>query len=222
MMAGRKQLLLPEKYSATANEPQLTFERLLFNHVVEHCESVGLGVKAGNVEACSNLILALRDALQLMVGRENDFKWCSVPTDFKFGLTRKKKRKLPRLKQDQLHEVISRLRAAVDGNSFTRTNLWEGFVEAVESVINVLTDKLDSMRQQTSQARDRQGAREPMSPTMAVETVEASSSGTALMYSELERKLEAMPDYEMLALEHEDMRTWAICESGDGYLSSRA
>lgn len=222
MISGQKKLHLPEKYSATANEQQLTFERLLFNQVIEHCESVGLGVKAGNVGACNNLILALRDALQLMVGRETDFKWRQVPTDFKFDLTRKKKRKPPMLKQDQLQEVISRLQGAVDGNSFTRTNLWEEYVEAVKSVINVLTDKLDSMRQHASQERDRRGAREPMSPTMAVETVEASSSGTALMYSELEQQLEAMPDYAVLVLEHESMRTWAIRDSGDGYLSSRA
>ena len=213
-MDSQRSLILPEKFEATENETGLTVERDLYNSIIELCADSSLGVRAVNKEACHGLILSLRDALQMMLGRETVFKWGSVPSNFKFGLRRKKTP--PRLKQEQIEDVVSRLSAAIEGSAFTKTAMWADFVSEVEAVRDVLHHKLESMQRQSTQELSRQRAPEAMSPTMAVETVEASHSGTALKYSDLEQILEGMREYEVLQVEHEQMRIWANSDLGDG------
>ena len=214
-MASQKQLLLPEKYSVTENEQDLTIERKLFNAIIDLCQELKLGVKAGNVDACNKVVLALRDALHLMIGRESDFKWSSVPSGLKFGLERKKKRNQPRLSQEQLLDVKSRLRGALDSAAFTQTQLWQEFVALAEAVHDVIDEKVQSMRNHSAQVVARQHVLQSSSPTMAVLTIEASPhSGTALKYSDLEQKLLAMHLYTVLSVEHEYIHNWA--KEGDG------
>ena len=50
----------------------------LFNAVREQCEKEKLGVVAGDVGSCEELLTRVRDAVWLMTGREGDFKWGQV------------------------------------------------------------------------------------------------------------------------------------------------
>ena len=64
-MNTAKKLKLPDKYAPSSNETGLTLERNIFNSIVELCEELGLGVRPDNIQQCSELFLALRDALQV-------------------------------------------------------------------------------------------------------------------------------------------------------------
>ena len=75
------------------------------------------------------------------------------------------------------------------------------------------------MQARSAQEVTRQRALVPISPTMMAETTEASHSGTALKYSVLEAKLEATDMYEVVCIEHDDIRIWAKDgDNGNGYV----
>jgi hypothetical protein len=71
-------LVLPEPYKPKEEGGHLNFELALFNAVLAQCQQEDLAVEACDLEACSGLILHVRDALWLMSGREDRFKFSKV------------------------------------------------------------------------------------------------------------------------------------------------
>jgi hypothetical protein len=67
---------LPDPYKPKEEGGKLDFELRLFNALRDECERDGLGVRTSERSSCNDLLLAARDALWLMAGREVDFK-CS-------------------------------------------------------------------------------------------------------------------------------------------------
>eukprot|EP00966_Prymnesium_polylepis_P138380 3197500-Prymnesium_polylepis.1 len=65
--------MLPKPYVPKEEGGQLNFELALFNALREQCERTSLGVKACDVASCQKLLIAVRDALWLMAGRERSF-----------------------------------------------------------------------------------------------------------------------------------------------------
>ena len=96
-MAVQRRLELPEKYCVTENEPKLTYERLLLNAIIELCEGLKLGVKAGNIESCNRLVLApCLDESQVISASLQDsesYEW-HCPSYFKDAIKAHQRKKL--------------------------------------------------------------------------------------------------------------------------------
>ena len=61
----------------------LTFDKALYNWIIELCRADSLGVRSDEVASCSRLLKAVRDALQAIDGREGAFRYARVPARWK-------------------------------------------------------------------------------------------------------------------------------------------
>ena len=73
---------LPDRETC-AEEAELSFDKALYNWLVDLCEQDGLGVRRDERESCAKLLRAVRDALQAIDGREGSFQYSRVPEGFK-------------------------------------------------------------------------------------------------------------------------------------------
>ncbi len=64
-MAAATELKLPERFVRTDHEQALTFERALFNNLLDLCDELGLGMRTDELERCKTFLISLRDALQV-------------------------------------------------------------------------------------------------------------------------------------------------------------
>ena len=65
---------LPDRETC-AEEAELSFDKALYNWLVDLCEQDGLGVRRDERESCAKLLRAVRDALQAIDGREGSFQY---------------------------------------------------------------------------------------------------------------------------------------------------
>ena len=148
-------LVLPDLYTAGEGQ-QLTYERSLYNMIVEHCQSEQLGVAATDKESCRKLILAVRDGVQIMAGRTGQFEYGSVPERFKsYGLNKAKKATV-QLKSGTVQGYCDRLRGAIDRYMFTKSPMWSGFVSDANELHGVLLTKVGAMQGAAASQAERQ------------------------------------------------------------------
>ena len=142
---------LPDRETG-ADEDELSFDKALYNWLVDSCEADRLGVRRDEKEDCAKLLKAVRDSLQTIDGRESSFQYARVPQSFKSyktGVGAVKRTKKPAKKElasGLIRGYADRLRGAIDRNAFTHSPLWAGFVADCDELYNVLMLKYHKMR----------------------------------------------------------------------------
>jgi hypothetical protein len=73
---------LPDRETG-ADEAELSFDKALYNWLIDMCEVEKLGVRRDETQECAKFLKAVRDALQVIDGREGSFQYSRVPESFK-------------------------------------------------------------------------------------------------------------------------------------------
>ena len=141
----------------------LTFDKALYNWIIELCRADSLGVRSDEVASCSRLLKAVRDALQAIDGREGAFRYARVPARWKeyTKLTgdqaiKRAKRPAKSLQWTRVQQLADAIRAAIDRPAFTRQQLWSDFVGDCEELYEVLRQKVEDMRGHATAQAERQ------------------------------------------------------------------
>ena len=207
VLNARNNGVLPNKY--TASPPNvLTFERILYNAIIDKCASDELSVPPEEKSTCNTLILALRDAVQMMEGRTETFNYARVPERFKnFGTKRKKS---PAVKICTTHVVevcVSKLEGALGCFSFMHSHMWEKFRADVRILLDVLKKRLEDMKQRAARMSTSRAAQsKPHDAKLATVTIEPCADGTPHKYAWLEAELSTKEDYEVVQITKDKIR----------------
>jgi hypothetical protein len=139
---------LPDRETCS-EDSKLSFDKALFNWLIDCCEADKLGVRTDEKKSCTLLLKAVRDALQAMDGREGSFRYSRVPESFKAykeTIRRAKKPATASLQATVVRGYADSLRGALDRHAFTRSQLWADFVGDCNELHAVLMIKYDQMR----------------------------------------------------------------------------
>lgn len=130
---------------------ELSFDKELFNWLLEMCKADKLSVRGDEVESCKVLLKAVRDVLQAIDGREGGFQYSLVPERFKAYKTgpspvkRAKKPSKSVLKSETIRGYADKLQGAIDRHAFTRSDLWSPFIGDCTQLCQVMRLKYDQM-----------------------------------------------------------------------------
>jgi hypothetical protein len=188
---------------------ELTFDKALFNSLVNMCKDDGLGVRPDEKESATTLLKTVRDALQAIDGREGDFQYSRVPARFKeyksgeSPIKRAKKPAKRALDSRIIRGYADKLRGALDRHGFTRSPLWAAFVGDCDELHAVLMLKYNRMRAAAVAEAERHADPTPRTGNIEPETIESCEAGTIARYESLERVLLGMENYEVMELTEE-------------------
>lgn len=141
---------------------ELSFDKALFNWLVNMCKADGLGVRGDDKKSCAKLLTAVRNALQAIDGREGNFQYSRVPERFKEyksgdgAIKRAKKPAKSSLDSKVIRGYADTLRGAIDTHAFTRSPLWKAFVGDCDELYAVLALKYNKMREASKAQAERQ------------------------------------------------------------------
>ena len=191
----------------------LSFDKALFNWLVRSCTEDRLGVRGDEKLACKVLLVAVRNALQAIDGREGQFQYSLVPEGFKAykigqGAIKRAKKPTGRMESNIVRGYAEKLRAAIDRHAFTRSALWKEFVGNCEELHHVLMLKYDRMRAAATAQAGRQANATVNSGKIDPVTIEPCVAGTIARYESLERVLLDSDCYEIFELTEEKIASF--------------
>ena len=136
-MQARSATTFPDKFEATPPKT-LQFPESLFNGLVDLLVSEELAVRRDEVSSLTAILVRVRDALQYVYGREEEFD--PLPERFKHycGVMRYHQKPSSKILAQRVEELSAQLEASRATATFTLTQSWVPYMTDVNAVVALL------------------------------------------------------------------------------------
>ena len=175
MAADRASRSVPRKY-VQVGVKELHYPEKLFNEMVEQLVSLELGVHRSDVDALTNFMKALRDAVVSCEGTD-----MAVPVTFGNYAARRSPGNKNRARAHMFESRAGQLQNLARLPCIASSERWSSFAKDVNALVAVLTNKFTTMNREADQAATRRATTRDFPAGLAnVETAEAAEGGTAV------------------------------------------